>query len=501
VLHLAGFCLLFAVGLAYSVGSFDPYDEAWFLAVVARVRDGESLYRDVWYGAGPLPVWVADAVSWVVGVEIIAVKIVVVAAFAAAAMVAWLVASRLGLALVPRLLLLAGMAYFGRAIQLSAYGPLAVPFVLATLLAALIWQERRAVGPRGGLAAAVLGGAAAGFAFSSKQNVGLYALAALIAVFAVQEVGRPRKLVVAIAQGVAGFVAAAFLAVLPALLSGGFSTYIHRGFTGKTTYLQYSSLSYSNALHTYARSWSAATETRAEETYWATSILLPLLAVVALIAIAAAWRRLDARAIPVVAFALVGFASLYPLGDAPHVVTAAAPMLVACAYALHVWSPSAPVGLRRVVTVAIAVVLVPALLLSLARPLRLARSTEANLSSLPHMHGAFDEVAREARFARDARVLAAAGRRDGRLFLLMPDAGFRYLTSGLRNPTAYDYPIVTTFGPTGQQGVIRQLASSRISRTCFGWWTAGLLPVRLVSYVRTTMKRGADLGPCALYSR
>ena len=42
------FAGLMAVGLAYSTGAFDRFDEAWFLAVVSRVRHGDVLYRDVW---------------------------------------------------------------------------------------------------------------------------------------------------------------------------------------------------------------------------------------------------------------------------------------------------------------------------------------------------------------------------------------------------------------------------------------------------------------------
>jgi hypothetical protein len=499
--HAAGFGGLFALGLAYSIGSFDRYDEAWFLAVVARLREGDVLYRDVWYGSGPLPAYLTEAVTWLVGVDIIAVKLVVVAALAAGAMLVWVIAGRLGIGPLPRLLVVAGMAYFSPAIPLSAYGPLTVPFILATLLAALVWQERQE--PTARAVAALAGGAASGLAFSSKQNTGVYALAALVAVFAVNERRGIRRLVRPTGLAIAGFVMTAFLAVLPALLTGGLGTYLRRGFTGKTTYLQYSSLSYSNALHSYARSLTDVhTEAAAEAAYWGSSILLPLLAGIALLAIAAARWRLDVRAIPLVAFALVSTASLYPLGDAPHVVHTAGPLLLLCAYALHLWLPRTPRRIEPVLVAAIAAWVGVAIFLTIARPFRLALSPRADISSLPHIHGTFVEVAQEAMYKHQAEALAAAARRlRGPLFLLTPDAGFRYLTSGLRNPTAYDYPIVTTFGPNGQARVQGLLASGRIRSVCYGWWTAGLLPTQLITYVRSSMTRGPDLGPCTLYTR
>ena len=494
------FAGLMAVGLAYSTGAFDRFDEAWFLAVVSRVRHGDVLYRDVWYGAGPLPVYLTEAATWLVGVEILAVKLVVVAAFAASALLAWLIARRLDIPPLARVVVVAAMAYFSPAIPLSAYGPLSESFVLATLLAALVWQERRGRAGRG--VPLLAGGAAAALAFASKQNVGAYALVALLVVVAadtrtIARAVRPVGLVAA------GFLATSFLTLLPTLVTGGFGTYVRRGFTGKTTYVHYSSLSYENAVQSYFRSLrDIHTEAAAEAAYWATAILLPILAGIAVVAVLAAWRRLDRRAIAVLAFALVGFASLYPLGDAPHVVNASGPLVIVCAYALRLWLPhvSRRVGLGAVV--GLAAWLGVAVLLTAVRPLRLMHSPSANLSSLPHMHGTFVEVAKEEEYRRDAETLAAAARGlHGPLFLLMPDASFRYLTSGLKNPTSYDYPIVTTFGPHGQDRVRDLLASGRIRNVCYGWWTAGLVPTELVSYVRSSMKQGRDLGPCTLYTR
>ena len=122
--------------------------------------------------------------------------------------------------------------------------------------------------------------------------------------------------------------------------------------------------------------------------------------------------------------------------------------------------------------------------------------------SLPEMfryQGVSDDVAR---WQRDARQLltAAHGSTDD-LLLLVPDAGFRYLITGLRNPTAFDFPFVTTFGRDGQQRVVAAIASGRIKRVCLAAaFEPNLAPKVLVRYVRRFMRRGPQLGPCTLYT-
>src|SRR5579864_7174210 len=72
-----------AVSLVRSLADgFGMTDESWFLQVVGRLRAGAVLYRDVSYGATPLAVYLTTAISHLVGVEILAVKIITNAAFA-----------------------------------------------------------------------------------------------------------------------------------------------------------------------------------------------------------------------------------------------------------------------------------------------------------------------------------------------------------------------------------------------------------------------------------
>ena len=97
--------------------------------------------------------------------------------------------------------------------------------------------------------------------------------------------------------------------------------------------------------------------------------------------------------------------------------------------------------------------------------------------------------------------MTSATRGDRRILLLLPDAGFRYLTTGLRNPTPFDFPFVTTFGRNGQQRVVDSLRSGRIGPVCLGRSWFGLEQTQIVNYVRTTMRARAQLGFCTLYTR
>ena len=77
------------VGLGLSTRALNTWDESWFLEVVVRMRHGDVLYRDISYGAGPLPAYLTQAATYVVGINVLAEKLVVVLAFAGTATIAW----------------------------------------------------------------------------------------------------------------------------------------------------------------------------------------------------------------------------------------------------------------------------------------------------------------------------------------------------------------------------------------------------------------------------
>jgi hypothetical protein len=473
------FGAMFLLGLAFSLKLLDPW-ESWFLQVVARMREGDRLYRDVSYGAGPLPAYLTDGATYLVSLDIVAVKLVVVVAFAASATLGWLIAQELGLERRSRFVVLAAFAYLAPPIQQPPYAPLATTFLLAALLAALV--SRRSHAPT----LAVAGGAACGLAFCSKQNVGVYALAALlITCLAGRRFG-------AALWSTAAFTLVTCVVLLPVVVSGGLTRYIDYGFTGKGAYL-HAPGPFGSTLSGVASTVAHADSlTRADAAYWAIGFFLPFLAAVSLLGL----RRAPA-ALPMLAFAAAGAATLFPRFDTAHVSYAAPPLVLLVAYVLHEQRSR----IHRGVVVALAAWVGIAVVLMATLPIRLVRSPNAELSTLPHLRGAFVQPGEESLWEQQSASLVRAAGGDRSLFLLVPDAGFRYLLTGLRNPTAFDFPFVTTFGQNGQQRVIDALATGRITRACVAGEWFGLEPTKLVNYIRANMVPGAELGFCRLYLR
>ncbi|MBI4758740.1 MAG: hypothetical protein HY783_07040 [Chloroflexi bacterium] len=86
------------------------------------------------------------------------------------------------------------------------------------------------------------------------------------------------------------------------------------------------------------------------------------------------------------------------------------------------------------------------------------------------------------------------------LFILSPSAGLYYLVTGLKNPTPFDYPLVTAFGQSGQAEVIAAIKQQRIRSVCLTpLGSDHLKPALLESYVQDNMERSHDIGFCTLY--
>jgi hypothetical protein len=90
------------------------------------------------------------------------------------------------------------------------------------------------------------------------------------------------------------------------------------------------------------------------------------------------------------------------------------------------------------------------------------------------------------------------------LFVLHPNAAEYYLASGLRNPFRYDYPAVTTFGPSGQARVGEAIRTGVVREVCLlepPWPT--LEPAELVATVQRELRpvEGSGKAPCRLYRR
>jgi hypothetical protein len=487
--------VLGAIGLGSAATSFNSWDEPWFLQVVARLRAGDVLYRDVSYGAGPLPVWLTEAVTYVTGLDVFAVNLVVAACFAASGVLTWAVLKRIGIGLLGRLVGVGALVWVSAPKGLTPYAPAAEVFLLATMGATLAWQ-------RGRRYAGVLAGCTAGIAFACKQNVGILALLAFLAVVVVQPLGRARARAACLA--LAGFAGAAALALSPVAASGGLSHFADYGFLGKGAYVN-AGVDY---LDTARGAGNTIIQIRsrgaAETAFLEVPVFLPLVALLAFVALVVAARSRRATfAVPVATFGCASALTLYPRADAYHVFFAAPPLVILIVYTFHSWRPRLPARVTFAAAAIAAACVALAVVRSAAEPLRRTLSPVNNLSNVPHLRGAFthsswdDQVLEQAR-----RFLKAARYVRSPIFVIEPEAGLDYLTTGLRDPTPFDYPIVTTFGRHGERGVINLLRSGSIEAVCLanaGPWPPKLAPARVDRWVRTRMVPGFYVGSCRLY--
>jgi len=181
--------LLIAYGLytGFTAGQITN-DEAWILRVAQRLLDGDVLYRDVFFGATPLSMYLVTAVAFLTGVEISAVKIVLAFCFVSSTLLACRLALQLGLGRTAlTMVVLTQLAFVPSWIPGagSPYTPLAYVFFLGSFSAFLTW--RALVTQSDGLVhksaadALAWAGFLAGLCFATKQSLGLYALAGLSA--------------------------------------------------------------------------------------------------------------------------------------------------------------------------------------------------------------------------------------------------------------------------------------------------------------------------------
>ena len=84
----------------------------------------------------------------------------------------------------------------------------------------------------------------------------------------------------------------------------------------------------------------------------------------------------------------------------------------------------------------------------------------------------------------------------GEVFLLLANAAMVYAAGEARNPTPFDYPFNTTFGPDGQQEVIRAIQRGEIEHVCKGpGIPPHFQPSELADFVDRAMK---PVATCAL---
>jgi hypothetical protein len=505
-LALALFVLLFVEAACQP---FEEGDETWMLQVSRRASTGEVLYRDVAFGSTPLAVFMCAGAIRVAGAEILVLRALRVLLFAGTILLSGVAARRVAGRAAPAVLAALGV------ISLSVRGPeglystLAVLFLLVCFLATREWLES-AEGPEAGsrprewlLAAA---GTAAGLAFLSKQNVGIVAGAAA-AVSIVSCARREPSRVVRLGVLAAAFSLPVALGILPVWSSGGLAGLLDYGFLGKGAYVRIGGVSPLEGLRPWQELIRGGRPAEPLLLACAGSVrhtVIPL----ALVALVSCWvrtpsilRRERERLLVVSSFAAAAALVVFPRFDSIHLGHAFPLLSVALAYA---WSRS---GIRagRAVGGALAFVFVAFLLARYVRSVGPAFAGLATgswkLSALPHFRGVPLPRVDEARLRVVGTRLAAAAER-GPLLILTTYPAVLYLVSGVRNPTPFDYPLVTAFGSTGSARVLAALESGAIESVCYAPVAdESQRPRELERFVQMRMAAISNSSPCALFRR
>ncbi|HEY5611547.1 MAG TPA: hypothetical protein VIL97_10085, partial [Thermoanaerobaculia bacterium] len=142
-----------------------------------------------------------------------------------------------------------------------------------------------------------------------------------------------------------------------------------------------------------------------------------------------------------------------------------------------------------------------ALFMMLLNPVKRLASDEWRFSRIPHCRGILIAESTDDELLRAAADVRRAVDGD-EAFVQTMTAGFYYLAAGIRNPTPYDMPAATTFGPDGQKKLIAMIEEGRIEKVvAFNEPLGSQSPTELLRYVETTMSPVATTGRFTLYAR
>ena len=470
------------------------WDATFVLQVIARVQNGDVLYRDVFFGVPPLSVHAGRLATAVAGTELAVLKVLVALTLAGS----WWAAARI----VERtagnrrfdLPLAVAVVATGVAEPASLYQPLAAMFLIVAIDAAASCVERPSVW------SAAAAGAAAGLSVLSKHTTGTFALGAavLVCLIATTWPRFPARAKHVLAMLMA-FGACVLAGLIPIVVSGGWPQFVDYAFLNKGTYLQHNGVSFLEGAGAFLASLAPGPGWNAVAIARSMSMVVPPLFLAALVVLWRAPSLAFRHRVAATALGLASAATMFPRADVPHVTVAAPAMIATIAVAWAAARRSGAYALPRAALAAVAVVVVLFFGVRLTAMAAAVRDPDRIWSDLPHLHGLVVERARLEELRRAGTALRESARGEP-LFLLMPNAGIYYLVSGVKNPTPFDYPLVTAFGRTGERDTIARIERGELSGVCFREVTA-MAPAAIQDAVRKWLEPGEDLGPCRIYHR
>ncbi len=425
-------------------------DECWHLVVVRRVREGRRLYRGVFFGAGPWSVWATRPVVRWCGERLLVLRRTVVLLSVAVAGAAWAWTTALGLPPYAGLAVAAGTVLMSTALWSvdNQYG-LWSRLGLLVALAAPLGIDRLWL-------AALVGGAGLALALLNKYTLGV---AAVLGVLLSGEASGALAVVVAMVLAVAGFAVAA---------RGGVGPFIvQRLLRNKRTFV-------ATAGFGFLPGWRRTLSSPPDQSVPELRVTFGAFALTTLSAALVVAGSVASVSWPVLGLTLVALAALWPRADGVHVRSSLPLWTAPAAVAADRLSPSLGVAWAALVGVAGLVAAVVAVVER--RRTRLPDAAGTPFAGVNPWPWDLEEVLAGGEELR--------GPTAGTVFLLRPDAAVWYLATGLRNPTPYDYPLASPFGPDGQRTLALNLGSGRVRFCCWKPAEAGALtPAELEAYV------------------
>lgn len=476
----------------------NPADEAWFLQVLRRLYEGETLYRDVFFGVPPLSVFVSIPLVWLFGPEILVLKLVLAISYASLLLLGWWGLGLLGVGRWLRLTCVALSFVLAPPFPGSPYHVMSMAFFAGSMVAFIARFQGRQ-DPR--VPWDTLAGFSAGLAFLAKHNVGALALAATV-LAGFLTLPQPRRAVV---RGAIAFGVTSLFGLVPVVLQRAGKECLEYLVLAKGHYVRQAALPYFTSLSTAIEKVGQALGSLNWQSLVPLgqlfALALPLVVAVGWVLLLVCKRRSSCRLeLALGAFFLAAWMAIYPRFDVYHVVASLPVFLWGAVITVHAVQSHVASSLTRGQNWALLLrgVVALALLVSVVRPFLGLSRGEVVLTFRPHFRGALLPVAWEQKIQLQGPLLQArAAESPG--FLVSPFAGFWYLAARFRNPSPFDYPMSTAFGQEGQEQVIRALETGSIQWVCWERGTWPLRPQRLEAYVIGTWHPGEDLGACQVY--
>ncbi|MEO8369344.1 MAG: glycosyltransferase 87 family protein [Candidatus Solibacter sp.] len=460
-------------------------DSSWFLQVSCRLAAGEVLYRDVFFGAGPIGPYLASLFERMSGGEMLGLRLLQLLLFGGIAAVVWNTLRRGGVNSRWQAPVFCALVVYGLEPAFSIYNVLSTLLLLCVMRAALEWHW-------GGVMRWLwLAGVLAGLEVGAKQNVAVLAALALGVPLLARAEWR------GLARAAAGFAGAAGTVSAAVWLSGGWDKFLEYGFTAKGRYLAVGFPPSATVARFLAEMRGAPTWSyQLRLTY---SFCALAAAAVCVAAVVAAWLRVRGERGEVnfaASFTAGALLTLYPISDLSHLAYASPIFLIGAVLAVKDAGAPAIWALR-----AATLWFAPAVVWIALSPAWFAATGQMSMMRVPHFRGVPMRIADRSMVERRVKGLREAVMAGHRPYLITLHAGFYYLGTGLTNLTPFDYPAASAFGKRGEARLIDSLRRREIAEACLDPEFEGIFfaPRELTRFVRTEMHMRKDLGACVLY--